>query len=133
MLEIKNLTVHYGRALALENMNVIVPDKGLTAIIGPNGAGKTTTLKTISRLINPTTGSITFNGQSILQFSPHKLAKMGIAHCPEGRKPFPEMSVMDNLLIGIRTQNLLLHKINLRYPCLISTTVPFSIVLSSKN
>jgi branched-chain amino acid transport system ATP-binding protein len=100
MLEIKNLTVHYGRALALENINVTVPDKGLTAIIGPNGAGKTTTLKTISRLINPTTGSINFNGQSILQFSPHKLAKMGIAHCPEGRKPFPEMSVLENLLMG---------------------------------
>ena len=100
MLEIKDLTVYYGHALALENINLTVPDRGLTAVIGPNGAGKTTLLKAISRIINPAQGSIMFDGRNLLEYKPHKLAQMGIAHCPEGRKPFPEMSVMENLLIG---------------------------------
>ncbi len=100
MLEIKNLSVYYGHALALENINITVSEKGLTAVIGPNGAGKTTLLKTISRIVDPAKGSITFNGQNLLEYQPHRLAKMGIAHCPEGRKPFPEMSVLENLLIG---------------------------------
>ncbi|MBU1205631.1 MAG: ABC transporter ATP-binding protein [Proteobacteria bacterium] len=100
MLEIKDLWVYYGHALALENVNITVADKGLTAVIGPNGAGKTTLLKAISRLINPQKGSISFNGQSLLKYPPHKLAQMGIAHCPEGRKPFPEMTVLENLLVG---------------------------------
>ena len=100
MLEIKDLTVYYGQALALEHINISVPDKGFTAIIGPNGAGKTTALKTISGLIKTTHGSITFNGKALLQYKPHSIAKMGISHCPEGRKPFPEMTVLENLLIG---------------------------------
>lgn len=100
MLEIKELTVHYGNALVLENINLTVSEKGLTAVIGPNGAGKTTLLKTISRLINPTKGSVVFNGESLLKYSPHKVAKMGIAHSPEGRRPFLEMTVLENLLIG---------------------------------
>jgi branched-chain amino acid transport system ATP-binding protein len=100
MLEIKNLTVYYGHALALEDISITVPDKGLTVVIGPNGAGKTTLLKTISRIIDPTQGSISYNGQNLLEYGAHKLAGMGIAHCPEGRKPFPEMSVVENLLIG---------------------------------
>ncbi len=100
MLEIKDLTVYYGHALALENINLTVADRGLTAVIGPNGAGKTTLLKAISRIVNPAKGSIMFDGRDLLEYKPHKLAQMGIAHCPEGRKPFPEMSVMENLLIG---------------------------------
>jgi branched-chain amino acid transport system ATP-binding protein len=100
MLEIKDLTVYYGHALALENINIRVADKGLTAVIGPNGAGKTTLLKAISRIINPAKGAILFDGRNLLEYKPHKLAQMGIAHCPEGRKPFPEMSVLENLLIG---------------------------------
>jgi branched-chain amino acid transport system ATP-binding protein len=100
MLEIRDLTVYYGHALALENINLVVPEKGLTAVIGPNGAGKTTLLKAISRIADPAKGSITYNGHDVLKYGPHKLAKMGIAHCPEGRKPFPEMSVLENLLVG---------------------------------
>ncbi len=100
MLEIKNLTIYYGHALALENINITVPEKGLTAVIGPNGAGKTTLLKAISRIVDPAQGSITYKGHNLLEYGPHKLAGMGIAHCPEGRKPFPEMSVMENLLVG---------------------------------
>lgn len=100
MLEIEALTIHYGQALALESVFMTAPSEGLTAIVGPNGAGKTTTLRAISRLVKPTSGSITFNGQSLLKCKPHTIARMGIAHCPEGRKPFPEMSVVENLLIG---------------------------------
>jgi len=100
MLEIKDLSVHYGQALALERITLSVPEKGLTAIIGPNGAGKTTLLKAVSRLVEPTRGSILLNNKSLLTHGPHDLAQMGIAHCPEGRRVFPEMTVMENLLIG---------------------------------
>ena len=100
LLEIKNITVRYEQALALERIDLIVPEKGLTAMIGPNGAGKTTLLRVISRLKNPSAGSIIFKGLSLLQYGPNQLAKMGIAHCPEGRRPFKEMTVLDNLLTG---------------------------------
>lgn len=100
LLEIKNLTVRYEQALALERVDLIVPEKGLTAVIGPNGAGKTTLLRVISRLKNPSAGSIIFKGLSLLQYGPNQLAKMGIAHCPEGRRPFKEMTVLENLLTG---------------------------------
>jgi branched-chain amino acid transport system ATP-binding protein len=100
MLDIKNLWVYYSNALVLENINLSVADKGLTAVIGLNGAGKTTLLKAISRIVEPKQGSITFEGQQLLNYGPHKLAQMGITHCPEGRKLFPEMSVLENLMIG---------------------------------
>ena len=90
MLDIKNLWVYYGNALVLENINLSVADKGLTAVIGLNGAGKTTLLKAISRTVNPTQGSITFDGRPLLKYGPHKLAQMGITHCPEGRRVFPD-------------------------------------------
>ncbi len=100
MLEIRNLVTHYGSALALDNVNMHIPGEGLTAIIGPNGAGKTTLLRTISRLIEPTQGDLIFKGESLLKCPAHKLARIGIAHCPEGRKPFKGMTVKENLLIG---------------------------------
>ena len=100
MLSIQNLTVHYGQALALENVSLEVPGQGLTAVIGPNGAGKTTLLRAISRLVAPSQGDILLEGQSLLAHKAHHLARLGVAHCPEGRKPFPEMSVLDNLLVG---------------------------------
>ena len=100
VLEIENLTVKYGQALALENIGLRVDEKGLTAMIGPNGAGKTTLLRTISRLKDPAAGEISSRGVSLLQYGPNHLARLGIAHCPEGRKPFKEMTVLENLLIG---------------------------------
>jgi branched-chain amino acid transport system ATP-binding protein len=100
MLKIENLSVYYGQALALENINITVPEKGLTAIIGPNGAGKSTLLKAISRIIDPSNGKISFKNKSLLECGPSEVARMGIAYCPEGRRPFREMSVMDNLLVG---------------------------------
>jgi branched-chain amino acid transport system ATP-binding protein len=100
MLKIENLSVHYGQALALEKINITVPEKGLTAIIGPNGAGKSTLLKAISRIVDPSNGRIFFKGKSLSEYGPSEVARMGIAYCPEGRRPFREMSVMDNLLVG---------------------------------
>jgi branched-chain amino acid transport system ATP-binding protein len=100
MLKIKNLTVYYGQALALENVSLSAPNHGLTAVIGPNGGGKSTLLKAISRLVTPDSGEIEFDGRSLLDYSAYNLAALGIAHCPEGRKPFSEMSVCDNLLVG---------------------------------
>ena len=105
MLEIKNLVAHYGHALALDGITMEVSDTGLTAVIGPNGAGKTTLLKSISRLVQPTSGDILFNGESILKMAPHKLAGIGIAHCPEGRKPFKGMTVKENLRVGAHLCN----------------------------
>ena len=103
MLEIRDLSVYYGSALALNNINIDVPKRSVTAVIGPNGAGKTTLLKAVSRLVEPRNGKINFNGVSLLKFPAHSLAKLGIAHCPEGRKPFPEMTVLENLLVGGHT------------------------------
>lgn len=100
MLNVKDLTVYYGQALALQGISLSVPDRGLTGVIGPNGAGKTTLLRAISGLVRPAGGRIELNGQSLLEYKAHQLAKLGIAHCPEGRKPLPEMSVRDNLLVG---------------------------------
>jgi len=100
MLKIENLSVYYGQALALENIDITVPEKGLTAIIGPNGAGKSTLLKAITRIVDPSIGRILFKDKSLLDYGPSKVARMGIAYCPEGRRPFREMSVMDNLLVG---------------------------------
>jgi len=100
LLEIANLTVRYGQALAVEKVSVQVPEKKLTSMIGPNGAGKTTILNVVSRLKEPDSGTVFFKDAALLTFPPHSLAGMGIAHCPEGRKPFREMIVLDNLLVG---------------------------------
>lgn len=115
MLEIKNLVVHYGHALALDGVTMEVADRGLTAVIGPNGAGKTTLLKSISRLVEPTSGDILFNGESILKMASHKLAGIGIAHCPEGRKPFKGMTVKENLLIGAHARTSDIEKKQLQF------------------
>jgi branched-chain amino acid transport system ATP-binding protein len=99
-LSIENLWVYYDSALILEDINLSIEEKGLTAIIGLNGAGKTTLLKTLSRIVEPKQGSINFDGRQLLDYAPHKLAQLGITHCPEGRKLFPEMTVLENLMIG---------------------------------
>ncbi|NJO35366.1 MAG: ABC transporter ATP-binding protein, partial [Rhodospirillales bacterium] len=71
------------------------------AVIGPNGAGKTTLLRTISGLLHPTGGSLTFEGRRLAGLAPHRIVRQGLVHCPEGRRPFPELSVHENLLLGM--------------------------------
>jgi branched-chain amino acid transport system ATP-binding protein len=101
MLEVRSLTVHYGKALALEAVDIDVPANALVAVIGPNGAGKTTLLRTISGLLRPTGGTATLVGRSLVGLAPHRIVREGIVHCPEGRRPFPELSVRENLLLGM--------------------------------
>ena len=100
MLEVRALTVHYGKALALEGVDVDVQANALVAIIGPNGAGKTTLMRTISGLLRPTAGAVTFQRRSLSGLAPHQVVREGLVHCPEGRRPFPELSVLENLVLG---------------------------------
>jgi branched-chain amino acid transport system ATP-binding protein len=100
LLEIKNLTVNYGKAKALENVSVNVNEGEVVSIIGANGAGKTTILKTISGLTKPTSGEIWFQNKRIDGMAPNDVVKMGITQIPAGRMIFAPMSVLDNLKIG---------------------------------
>ena len=99
MLELNQLSASYGKALALENISLRVMPGELVAVLGPNGAGKSTLLKAISRAI-PSQGMLTFNHQSLHQFPTEKVVSLGICHCPEGRRLFPELSVLKNLQLG---------------------------------
>lgn len=100
MLEVKDLQVHYGKALALEQVDLRVQEGELLAVIGPNGAGKTTLLRTISGLIPLTKGEVYFDQTPLTGQPPHEIARKGLVHCPEGRRPFGEMTVLDNLRMG---------------------------------
>jgi branched-chain amino acid transport system ATP-binding protein len=101
VLEVRALTVHYGKALALEGVELDVPVHTLVAVIGPNGAGKTTLLRTISGLLRPTAGTVTFQGRSLHELAPHRVVLEGLVHCPEGRRPFAELTVIENLQLGM--------------------------------
>jgi branched-chain amino acid transport system ATP-binding protein len=100
LLEVKDITVHYFKVPAVRNISITVDDGEIVALIGSNGAGKTTTLRAISGLKHPTTGEIHFKGQRIDKLPPHKINALGIAMVPEGRRVFPQMTVMENLLMG---------------------------------
>lgn len=99
MLELDMLTAAYGQAVALENLSLQIGKGELVAILGPNGAGKSTLLKVISRAL-PSRGTLNFNGQSLHQYSTEQVVGQGICHCPEGRRLFPELSVIKNLQLG---------------------------------
>ena len=100
MLKISDLSVSYGKALVLDGLDIEINKGEMLSIIGPNGAEKTTLLRCISGLHNPNRGDIVFEGHSIKNLPAHKVAKLGITHCPEGRRPFPEMTVKENLQMG---------------------------------
>jgi branched-chain amino acid transport system ATP-binding protein len=99
-LEIKNLTLAYGVNRVVRDVSFAVEEGGAFAILGPNGAGKTSILRAVSGLMSPASGNITVRGQSIVGQRPHAIVANGVSHVPEGRKIFPEMSVLDNLLVG---------------------------------
>jgi len=103
MLAIEKLQVAYGKVQALWDVSFEVPDGEIVALVGANGAGKTTLLKTVSGLLRRQSGSITFDGKHIEEASPPEIVKYGVVHVPEGRKLFPEMAVIDNLLMGAYT------------------------------
>jgi branched-chain amino acid transport system ATP-binding protein len=100
MLEVNNICTHYGKIQALWDVCFSVNEAEIFALVGANGAGKSTLLNTISGLIRPTSGSITFLGQRIDGLSPHVIVELGISHIPEGRKLFTDMSVRENLEMG---------------------------------
>ena len=99
MLRISDLSIYYGKSIALRNVTLEVGDKEVVSLLGANGAGKSTALRTISGLLTPRTGEITFLGEKISGLPPHKVVRKGISHCPEGRRIFPDLSVYENLVM----------------------------------
>lgn len=104
MLEVKDLHVHYGVIEAIKGISFEVNKGEVIALIGANGAGKTTTLHTISGLIKPSEGSVLFEGKDITRLPGHKIVSLGMAHVPEGRRVFAQLSVYENLLMGAYTR-----------------------------
>jgi len=100
VLEVEGLTCCYGKVVAVRELSLSVGEGELVTLIGANGAGKTTTLKALSGLIQPTAGRIRFRGQDITRASARRILALGMAHCPEGRRIFPYMSVRENLEMG---------------------------------
>lgn len=103
-LEVKDLVVHYGVIEAIKGISFNVEEGEIVALIGANGAGKTTTLHAISGLITPTSGTITLNGNDITKVPGHKIVSMGMAHVPEGRRVFQQLTVLQNLKMGAFTR-----------------------------
>ncbi|MFQ6123823.1 MAG: ABC transporter ATP-binding protein [Candidatus Heimdallarchaeota archaeon] len=104
MLNVDDIDVYYGDLQALWAITFNVEKGETVVIVGPNGAGKSTTLRTISGLLRPARGQIQFLGESIHTLPPHHIVERGIAHIPEGRRLFPNLSVLDNLKIGAYTK-----------------------------
>ena len=100
MLTLETVEARYGRITAVDGVSLTVGDAELVCLIGANGAGKTTTLKTISGLLRPAAGRIVFDGNEIQGLAPQEILRRGIAHCPEGRRVFPYMTVRENLEMG---------------------------------
>ena len=104
MLEIRDLEVYYGMIQAIKGISFDVNEGEVIALIGANGAGKTTTLHTITGLLSPKSGSILFEGKDITKIPGHKIVSRGMAHVPEGRRVFAQLSVLQNLRMGAYTR-----------------------------
>jgi branched-chain amino acid transport system ATP-binding protein len=104
MLSIENLSAGYSEIPVLKDVSIKVVAGQFVAIVGPNGAGKTTLFKTISGIVRPSAGSITFEGVDLLSIPASQRAHLGIAHVPEGRQVFPSLTVMENLEVGATTE-----------------------------
>lgn len=105
MLEVRDLQVYYGVIQAIKGVSFNVNEGEIIALIGANGAGKTTILQTISGLISSKEGQVLYNGADITKIPAHKIVSMGLAHVPEGRRVFSQLTVYDNLLLGSYTRN----------------------------
>jgi branched-chain amino acid transport system ATP-binding protein len=99
-LQLRNIETYYGPVMAIRGVSLELPEGAVVALLGANGAGKTTVLKTISGAMDPQKGSVTLHGQEIQGRDPDVIARLGIAHVPEGREIFPFLSVNDNLRVG---------------------------------
>ncbi|MGD9538701.1 MAG: ABC transporter ATP-binding protein [Alphaproteobacteria bacterium] len=102
LLNVDNITVHYGRLAAVRNVSVTVDEGEIVCIVGPNGAGKSTTLLSVSGILSPTEGTITFGERNITGANPENVARLGISQVPEGRHVFTSLNVEENLRIGTR-------------------------------
>src|SRR5689334_4762810 len=100
MLEVRNISVAYGGLRALTDVSLTVDEGQFVTVVGPNGAGKSTLFKTISGVVRPASGSITFQGSDLLTLPPSRRAHLGIAHVPEGRQVFKTLTVRENLEMG---------------------------------
>jgi branched-chain amino acid transport system ATP-binding protein len=102
VIEVKDLTVHYGGIVALDGISLKIPDGKIVSIVGANGAGKSTTINAISGMVRIQSGSITLDGESLL-LPPQEIVRRGIVQVPEGRKIFPTITVRENLILGAYT------------------------------
>ncbi|MEU5806910.1 MULTISPECIES: ABC transporter ATP-binding protein [unclassified Streptomyces] len=100
LLEVNDLKVAYGKIEAVKGISFTVEQGQIVCLVGTNGAGKTTTLRTLSGLIKPRSGSITFDGQPLGTVPAHKIVSLGLAHSPEGRHIFPRLTIAENLQLG---------------------------------
>ena len=105
VLEVENINVYYGSIHAIKGISFEVNEGEIVTLIGANGAGKSTTLNTVSGLLHPSTGSVSFLGQSLAKVQPHKIVERGLAQVPEGRRVFAQMTVQENLEMGAYTQD----------------------------
>jgi branched-chain amino acid transport system ATP-binding protein len=105
ILELSAIDVRYGGIQALKNINLMIKQGEVVSLVGANGAGKTTTLRAISKIVNFQSGNLLYQGRNINRRPAHEVVKLGIAHCPEGRRVLAKQSVLNNLLLGayIRT------------------------------
>ena len=103
MLSIRGLNTHYGASHILQGVDLELPRGRIAAVLGRNGVGKTTTVKTIMGLVQPSAGVVALEGSSITAWAPHRVARAGVAYVPEGRLIFPDLTVVENILIAERT------------------------------
>jgi len=104
MLEVNNINVYYGDLHVIWDVSFNLKEKEIVVILGSNGAGKTTILRTISGILHPKSGTIIFDGKQLNKLPAYKIAEAGIAHVPEGRMLFPDMTVLENLELGAYTR-----------------------------
>ena len=102
LLEATDLNTYYGTSHALQNMSISVGEGEVVALLGRNGMGKSTTMKTIMGLLKPRSGKVVFDGKDVTGLRPHKVARAGIGYVPEERRIFPNLSVLDNLMMGVK-------------------------------
>lgn len=100
LLDLHDLVAAYGKVEVLKGLSLRVAEGEIVAVLGANGAGKSTTLRTISGLVKPQSGSLRFQGQSLVGLSPEAIARRGIAHVPEGRRVFPGLTARENIVLG---------------------------------
>ena len=102
LLDATNLNTYYGESHALQDMSISVDEGEVVALLGRNGMGKSTTMKTIMGLLKPRSGKVVFDGKDVTGLRPHKVALAGIGYVPEDRRIFPNLTVLDNLMMGVK-------------------------------